>query len=576
MKLVRYLVALAVVISGIAIAVELGLRAFMPDSYRGYLVDLGDDQVTWRLGPYEPSQPASGYNTPVSLIKPANTLRIVALGTSSTEGWLTAETVYKKYGRTSPTNRISSYSTAFEFILNDMASVGSKQVEVINLGIAAYNVSDVIRMVKDAQRLDPDFMLIQIGGNETWTAERSKWASYISEDLPYLQTELAYEVFTEVRGGWSTLSRGGDAFNPMALFSTKAEPVVAEPPGRAVGLEQRLATYRTELDRLGTYLRGQDVPFLLQVPATNLADYQPFGSMAKPDTDPEQIAELNRLLIAALEDRTPGAKAKYEEIIALDDGIAEANYQLGRILLNENRPEEARKLFWKAVDRDLVLKRLPGTFKEVSLEFLTRNDFLFVDELSVLEVGTDTGVLGYNRLDDDVHPDIEGQFILATEFARIVLEQGFLPADAYSADPDRDPTYEDYLTHLGYNDTAAGEIAYLKAAHNYLTFGRFRQRLRWDPRPDVLLQFIVDELAIANAKTPDDASRYLGTVLNLYLGRTDEAAELVAALDCRSSAEQARRTDRALVDTSRRALGGLSDAYRARLNDVLTAEGCRQ
>ena len=55
-----------------------------------------------------------------------------------------------------------------------------------------------------------------------------------------------------------------------------------------------------------------------------------------------------------------------------------------------------------------------------------------------------------------------------------------------------------------------------------------------------------------------------------------EAAQLVAALDCGASPEQAKRVDAALRDTSRRALGGLSEAYRARLNDVLVAEGCRQ
>ncbi|MBT8421944.1 MAG: hypothetical protein KJP03_02400, partial [Gammaproteobacteria bacterium] len=263
-------------------------------------------------------------------------------------------------------------------------------------------------------------------------------------------------------------------------------------------------------------------------------------------------------------------------ILAIDDGIAEANFQLGQIYLSENRPDEARELFWKAVDRDLVLKRLPGKFRDVSMEFVTRNEFPYVDEMALLDAGTDTGVLGYNRLDDDVHPSIEGQFILAAGMARAALDYGLLPAEAYTADPARQPDFSDYESHIGFDANAAGQIAYLKAAHNYLTFGRFRQRLRWDPRPDVLLQFIIDELAIANAYTPDAASRYLGTVLNLYLGRTDDAAQLVAALDCRASAEQAQRVNAALVDTSRRALGGLSEGYRARLNDVLTAEGCRQ
>jgi len=143
----------------------------MPETYRGYLVEENKDQIKWAIGPYEPSQPIEGFNTPIELKKPGNTIRIISVGASATEGWLSAKAVFKKYGQKMEPESISSYSRVVEFDLNQISDSSSKKVEVINLGIAAYNVTDVIRMLKDSIKLSPDLFLIHISLNETWTSE---------------------------------------------------------------------------------------------------------------------------------------------------------------------------------------------------------------------------------------------------------------------------------------------------------------------------------------------------------------------------------------------------------------------
>lgn len=574
MKIAIYLLSLLTGIVILALAVEFGLRAFMPDLYRGYLIAVDDDYVKWRMGPFEPSQAAIGFNEPIKLKKPADTLRVIVLGTSSTEGWLTAKTVYKKYNLDWQPKGISSYSKAMQYILNDIADPSSKKVEVINLGIAAYNMTDVFRMLKDSLRLEPDLLIIQIGGNETWTAERYSWESYIDENIPYLYTALGYEVLTQRKAGWQTLSTGGGAFNPMALFGSAPQPIVPEPPDREAGLRERQAVYRRELARLGKFLQKIDVPFLFQIPAPNLAGHEPFGSMAKVGSSAETIEELNQKLIAALQSDGSTAKQSYLEILAIDDGIAEANFQLGRIYLDEQDPDLARRHFWKAVDRDLVLKRLPSSFRDISLEFVRSNNFAYVDEMLFFESGTPSGVLGYNRLDDDVHPSREAQYDLASRLVELIVSNQFLPQEDYAGNLQNMPGISDYDLITGFDNEAIGQIAYLKAAHNYLSFGRFGQRLRWHPKPKEFLQPIIDELDVANQFAPTDFSRYMSAVLNLYLGEETNARRDVDALNCQESEARAAQIASSIFNASRQMFGPLDAKFTDQLSAILADKGC--
>jgi lysophospholipase L1-like esterase len=575
LRIARYIFAAVITIIGMAVLLELGLQRWLPDNYLGYLIER-EDGVTWGYGPFEPARPATGFNTPISLKKPADTIRIVSLGASETEGWLTAKVVFNKYGQPWGDKEISSYSRALEFSMNEIAGQGSKKIEVINLGVAAYNITDVIRMLKDSMKLDPDLFIIQIGGNETWTGKRHSWSSYLDNDIPYLYSELAFEILAETQANWGTLSKASNGFNPMALFSTAARPIVNEPPGRALGMEERLKTYRRELNQLGEYLNAKDIPTLFLVPTQNLSGYEPFGSMVAPGTSDGDLEMLNELLIDALKERNADAKEKLVEILSIDEGIAEANYQLGLIYLAENNPEKARQHFWRANDRDLVLKRLPSAFHGVSRQFIAANNFAAVDVMGLYEANSDDGVVGYNWLDDDVHPHRRAQFFLANELVTQIVAAGMLPVEGYSGDLQALPGVDDYNRWTGFDLEAEGSIAYLKAAHNHLTFGRYRQRLRWDPRPDVLLEPIINNLNIANQYAPSDKPLFMSAVLNLYLGQLDDADALVAQLDCGSSAERGAYVNQKVWLTGRTAIGKMKTGMREDMTAVLTKYGCVQ
>ena len=265
--------------------------------------------------------------------------------------------------------------------------------------------------------------------------------------------------------------------------------------------------------------------------------------------------------------------AKYSE---LDDGIAEANYQLGVISLLENDQDKAREYFWKANDRDLVLKRLPSGFHKISHEFVEQNTFPYIDEMYFFDTKSASGMVSYDWLDDDVHPSRKGQFELGNEIVKAIVNGNLLQAAGYTGDLQQLPTFADYNAWTGFDDEAAGSIAYIKGAHNFLTFGRYRQRMRWDPRPAQFIEPIIDDLDIANRLAPSDESRSLSTVLNLFLGRSESAATDLAAMDCRVSVERSRQVYRLMMATAKTVFGFSGQEYKDELQKMLAQEGCAQ
>jgi lysophospholipase L1-like esterase len=575
LKIAAYISSLIITLVCIVLVLEFGLQHFLPEAFRGYLIEQDDSNITWAIGPYEPAQPAGGFNPPVSIVKPPNTIRIVSLGTSGTEGWLTATSVFNKYARPAQAKSLSSYSQAIEFIMSEIAEPTSDKIEVINLGVAAYNITDVIRMLKDSLKLEPDLLIIQIGGNETWTAERAKWSAYFDTDTPYLFIELGYEILTGVQAKWLTLTRGGNPFNPYALFAGKPKPVFLEPAGRAEGLEPRLENYASELERLGRFLQRKGIPALILIPSQNISDFLPFGSMAKTGTSSEQLEKLNQLILQALALQSPDAKDRYLEILQLDDGIAEANFQLGKIYLEENNRDEARIHFWKANDRDLVLKRLPGRFHEISRGFVMNNSLPFLDEMKFFESRSTNGVVGYEWLDDDVHLNRKGQFELGSRIVESILENKLLGDRNYSANILKLPTFDDYNDWTGFDNQAAGDIAYIKATHNYISFGRLRQRLQWDPAPERFLEFILANLRIANDYAPTDQSLLFAASLYAYLGKQDDSRKIIGTLNCRSSGERgAEVRSKMMKIITPQIYGVATPEFEATLQHLLDLEGC--
>jgi len=98
--------------------------------------------------------------------------------------------------------------------------------------------------------------------------------------------------------------------------------------------------------------------------------------------------------------------------------------------------------------------------------------------------------------------------------------------------------------------------------------------MRWDPHPELFLDPILDELHVANNLAEVDQSRYLSGVLSLFLGRQEKAKEIIASMNCRSSAKHADEVNQGFAYAAKAVLGYTKPRVKEELNRLLALEGC--
>jgi len=572
-----YIVAALLVPAVIMLGAELFSERLFPQDRHGYLHQIDDEHVAIYGGPYQPQSISSGLLDPIPVKKGDDVIRILSLGASGTEGWLSAKSVFNQYDIEWQPKMASSYSQVAEFAINSVANEGSKKVEIINLGVAAFNASDVIRMMLDAMVLEPDLLIFHIGVNEAWTGQRLNWPAYLDLKKPYFYSELGYEVFTEIKAGWKTQDPGAAGFKPAATVGGKILPVVPEPGGRASGMEERAEIYRDNLERLYSLIEYYDLPVLILIPTLNLKDFQPFGSIAKYGTTEEQLGHINELVIAAGSKRGAEAKAAYRQILDLDDGIAEANFQYGRILLEEGRYDEAGEHFMLAADRDMLNKRPTQLFLNMTREFVKANNLPYIDVTDLFQSNTPEGTPpGNNWIFDDVHPNRQGQFLLGTEIVREIVERGMLSGASFDANLTKMPQLSDYDNATAYDIEVAATHSLVRVTHNFSSFNRFSRRLAWDTNTDVFLGPIMEELGFVTDNLSTDEALHLGVIFNLLVANDAAAEESMAKLNCSDSPERAAQVAVELRKSFRRQIGNARWDVSRRLGEVMQQEGCVQ
>jgi lysophospholipase L1-like esterase len=156
------------VVGSIAFALGLGEAGCRLAGYRGLERYQPDRQVGWVLQPDQTTVTRVGHlpvqinrdgfrDAPLERPKPVNTVRIFALGGSTTFGWGVAN------GET--------YHQMLERMLNDSARATgqSTRFEIVNAGVIGYNSWQVARLMgRIAERYQPDGFLVAYTFNDAW------------------------------------------------------------------------------------------------------------------------------------------------------------------------------------------------------------------------------------------------------------------------------------------------------------------------------------------------------------------------------------------------------------------------
>jgi tetratricopeptide (TPR) repeat protein len=242
--------------------------------------------------------------------------------------------------------------------------------EVINAGGVSYASYRVANLMKELVQYQSDLFIVYTGQNE-YLEERSYGRL---AELP-AGVIRAVTLLNSTRT-YSTMKRLIDALRPGSLqqarkryeVSGEVDDILTHTLGptsyhRDDDLRQQILThYRLNLERIVGLAQDAGAEVIFVNPVVNLKDMSPFKSEHKEGLAEAEEKAWSSLFAQAKIDHAAGryseALAQYQKALRIDDRYAELHFQMGRVLFDLARYDEAEKSFWRAVDEDVAPLRM--------------------------------------------------------------------------------------------------------------------------------------------------------------------------------------------------------------------------
>ncbi len=293
--------------------------------------------------------------------KPAGTIRIFALGGSTTFGF--------------GVGADEAFPAALAHELRDR--LPGRAVEVVNLGCPGWASARVKHLLEVTLELDPDLIVVYSGHNEMLEGHygsaphlgaRGKLAAtalalsptygWIHHFLARWRHERDYEAIDEEA---AALAAGQTlVYDPLMLPAEERRP----PPDEL--FDSAAANYRANLRAMIASAKAAGVPLLFALPVANLV--LPPAFSAHPDGFVE-TAEFQQLLDQARDafgnGRFDEALVHVELAVGLSPRYAMAHYWRGSVLRVRGQWHRARDAYQQAIDLDVRTHRMNSRLEQV-------------------------------------------------------------------------------------------------------------------------------------------------------------------------------------------------------------------
>ena len=396
-----------------------------------------------RLGVFELDEDAELYRTPIRAVthsfnyqqfaatKPRDGFRIFVLGGSSAQGF--------------PWGGQLAFTHLLGAALQD--AWPDRTVEAVNAAAMSYGSHRLRILASELAGYDPDLFVVYGGHNEF--VERRFYERIL--DRP-AQLDALRAILYRSR----IFSLMNDLLERKPEAVDAADPQVAS-TGELLGLDvQReysvdvAAAEREEVSRnfeenlraIVRLAREAGAQVVLCTVPSNIREWVPNQSRfddALGFDDRQVVLGLLKDAAAALDSGdVDAALAPSERAVGIAPGHAEAHFVLGRCLDAAGRPAEARAAFTRARDLDAQPARASSELNEILREVAVDEGVVLLDLDSVFADASPGGLVGFNLLEDYVHPKPEGHRLIARELWRVILDQGLTgeARDAGSAEFD--------------------------------------------------------------------------------------------------------------------------------------------
>ena len=410
--------------------------------------------------------------------KPEGTFRVFLVGASAAKG--------------SPYMPPFTSACFLEEMLGDIWP--ERDVEVINLGTTAVASYPVLGMMTEALAYEPDLVVVYAGNNEYYGAYgvaslHSAGRSPGMIRLIRWTRGLAVAQFIDAR-----LRRELTGENTTLMEAMVGKAAIgADDPARAAATRNLSAFIGRMVDRC----RSRGVPVVVCAPPCSERNLAPLGGPSVAGAPAEALTDLRRRTAEIWErveqDPAAGESAAWA-ILAEHPDLATAHYLLGLALFAQARFDEAGAEFRQAVDLDPMPWRPPSASVAAIRGAVESRGAVLCDLQRAFRDASPGGSIGWELMDDHVHPSLLGQELVARSIVRTlsgVEGPAAVAPERLAALPDA-KSYFERLGWNGYDAFAAahamrtlGEIGFYKSS-NPQFFERFERecqsRVAAEPR----------------------------------------------------------------------------------------------
>jgi len=312
--------------------------------------------------------------------KPENGYRIFVLGSSTVVGF--------------PYNKNLMFTRILKERLND--AYPTKEIEVINTAITAINTITLNDYMKEVVKYEPDAILFYAGHNEFYgaygigsneTMSRRPFLQKLHFKLIKLRT---YQVFQQIIKKTTRLFSKepniADQKGSLMKRIVKDKDIELGGDKYQVGIKQ----YSHNLESILQEAQSNNIDVFIGSLVSNIKDIPPFG-----DNEDAHSLYVN------------GIEA----------------YKAQDTLL-------AHELLTKAKEYDPVRFRASEDINDTIKKLAIKYNCYLVDIKGAFEMASAGGIVGNNLLTEHVHPNIEGQFLMAETFYTEIIESKIIEIQA--------------------------------------------------------------------------------------------------------------------------------------------------
>ena len=344
--------------------------------------------------------------------KPAGGLRIFCLGGSSSHGF--------PWGA----------EAAFVGIVGDAlaASHPELHVEAVNASGVSYAMHRLNIVADELLAYEPDVLIVYSGHNEFVetaffealkhrSTARTRLEFWLAHSHVYSAMQSAAEGLRYETPSTSDQFQARVQRDETVIFSRQQkEAIVAE--------------YHRRLARLVRSTRAAGVHVVLSTVPANLRDWRPQASTMDVRLDDDAQRQWTEAFVTGKQQLNNGdfeaSAASLELAARLAPGYAETQFLLAKAYDGLARWDDARRAYQQACDADASPNRRVSGINAAIREVARQYGALLVDVERIFEQRSEHGLVGFNLIEDYVHPTREGHELIAWHVWDAIERAGWL------------------------------------------------------------------------------------------------------------------------------------------------------